>query len=415
MTVRPPEPILHLDIDAFYAAVEALDDPSLAGRPLLVGGAGGRGVVASASYEARAFGVSSAMPMAKARRLCPDAVVRSPRFDRYRQVSAALLDLLRDVTPLVEPLSLDEAFLDVGGSRRLLGEPPEIAAHLRARIHAELGLPASVGVAPNLHLAKLCSQRAKPDGIRHLRREEVSGFLSPLPVRALWGVGEATAERLARFGLRTVADVAAADAGLLRRVVGPAAAGHLAELAAGEDPRTVTPYEPAKSISAEETFAADVDEPEVLRREVLRLAEDVARRLRAEQVATRTVTLKLRYDTFQTVTRSRTLDTPADDGAVLHREATAALAALRLQRARVRLVGVGASNLVPAGAARQLDLLGDDRWSRLERAADAAGARFGAGTVTRVALLEDAPTSGDAAPTGDAWRRVDPGDEPPRP
>src|SRR5690606_39538798 len=202
---RPPEPILHVDMDAFYASVEVRDDPALAGKPVLVGGAGGRGVVASASYEARAFGVTSAMPMARALRLCPDAVVVSPDFTRYEAVSRELRQILLSVTPLVEPLSVDEAFLDVGGSVRLFGPPPQIAATLRQRIREELGLPASVGVAPNKFLAKLCSGKAKPDGLLHLRREDVEDFLAPLPVGDLWGVGAKTAERLERYGIRTVA------------------------------------------------------------------------------------------------------------------------------------------------------------------------------------------------------------------
>lgn len=414
---RPPEPILHLDMDAFYAAVEVLDDPALAGQPVLVGGTGARGVVASASYEARAHGVTSAMPMARARRLCPTPVVLPPRFDRYREVSAALLDLLREATPAVEPLSLDEAFLDVGGARRLLGEPAAIARWLRGRIADELALPASVGVAPNKHLAKLASQRAKPGradehsrrwlvepGLVHLPAADAAAFLAPLPVGALWGVGEAGAERLSRFGIRTVADIAATDRGVLTRVVGRAAAEQLAELAAGRDPRVVTPYEPAKGLSAEETFEHDVTDPAVLRRELLRLAETVARRLRAGGLAARTVTLKLRDADFATLTRSRTLAVPGDQAAVLHREVTAALDALRLQRVRVRLVGVGATNLVPTEAARQLDLLDDDRWGRLEEAADAAAERFGEGAVTRGALLDEAPTSDDDAPTREDWR-----------
>lgn len=414
---RPPEPILHLDMDAFYAAVEVLDQPDLAGQPVLVGGTGSRGVVASASYEARAYGVSSAMPMARARRLCPQPVVLPPRFDRYRETSAALLDLLRDATPEVEPLSLDEAFLDVGGARRLLGEPVDVARWLQQRIRDELALPASVGVAPNKHLAKLASQRAKlgraeehsarwvlEPGLLHVPIADVDAFLAPLPVGALWGVGNKTAEHLARFGIRTVAELAATDPGVLTRIVGSTAAEQLGELAAGRDERAVTPYEPAKGLSAEETFDHDVDDVDMVRREVLRLSETVARRLRAGGLAARTVTLKLRDASFATLTRSRTLATPSDQAAILHREATAALDALRLQRVRIRLVGVGATNLVPTEAARQLDLFDDDRWSRLEQAADAATERFGGHAVTRADLLDTPPTSGDDAATSDDWR-----------
>nr|MDQ3343688.1 DNA polymerase IV [Actinomycetota bacterium] len=224
---RPAEPILHVDMDAFYASVEVLADPSLAGRPVLVGGQGGRGVVASASYEARAMGVGSAMPMARALRLCPDAVVVSPDFGRYQEVSADLQQIFLSVTPLVEPLSLDEAFLDVGGSVRLFGSPAALGAALRRRIRDQLGLPASVGVAPNKFLAKLCSTKAKPDGLLHLPVAGVGEYLRPLGVRDLWGVGEQTAARLERFGVRTVGALADLPQTTLTRLVGPAAAHQL--------------------------------------------------------------------------------------------------------------------------------------------------------------------------------------------
>jgi DNA polymerase IV len=404
-TARPAEPILHVDMDAFYAAVEVHKDPSLAGLPVLVGGAGGRGVVASASYEARVFGVASAMPMARALRLCPDAVVVSPDFDAYALTSERIREIFLSYTPLVEPLALDEAFLDVGGGVRLFGPPAEIGAAIRRRITAELGLTASVGVAPNKFLAKLCSTKAKPDGLLHVPAGEVAAFLEPLNVRDLWGVGEATAARLDRFGVRTVGDVAALPQATLRRLVGDAAASALAQLARGADDRPVVPWEAAKGMSAEETFDRDVDDPAVLRRELLRLAERVARRLRHGGLAGRTVTLKLRYASFTTITRSRTLAAPTDESTVLHAEVSALLDALRLERVRVRLVGLGVTNLVPTGAARQLTLDTDDRWSRLERAADAARGRFGDAAVTRGALLDDdAPRAADAGAVPEQWR-----------
>jgi DNA polymerase-4 len=388
---RPPEPILHVDMDAFYATVEVRRDPALAGRPVLVGGTGGRGVVASASYEARAYGVHSAMPMAQALRLCPDAVLVSPDFAAYQRVSARLRELFLAVTPLVEPLALDEAFLDVGGSVRLFGPPERIGALLRRRIAGDLGLPASVGVAPNKYLAKLCSGKAKPDGLLHLRAVDVDRFLAPLGVRDLWGVGEQTAARLQRFGIATVADVRATPVPTLSRLVGAAAADQLARLARGQDARPVVPYEPARSVSAEETFDRDVDDPEVLRRELLRLAEKVARRLRRGGLAGRTVTLKLRYANFSTVTRARTSATPTDQATVLYATAGELLDALRLERVRVRLIGVGVTNLATADASRQLELFADDRWGRLERAADRARSRFGETALTRGALLDGDP------------------------
>jgi DNA polymerase-4 len=376
-------------MDAFYASVEMRRDPELAGRPVLVGGAGGRGVVASASYEARAFGVTSAMPMARALRLCPQAVVISPHFDLYAEVSGQIREIFLSVTPLVEPLSVDEAFLDVSGSVRLFGDPPTIGARIRTRIRDELDLPASVGIAPNKFLAKLCSGKAKPDGVLHLPPEQVESFLSPLGVRDLWGVGEQTAARLERFGIRTVGQIAEVPQPTLARIIGHAAAGQIARLARGEDNRPVVPYEPAKGMSAEETFERDVDDPEILKRELLRLSEKVARRLRRGRVAARTVVLKLRYANFQTITRSRTLATPTDQATELHRESAAMLDALRLERVRVRLIGLGTTNLVPADASRQLGLLSDDRWGVLERAADTARDRFGNDAVTRGALLPD--------------------------
>jgi DNA polymerase IV len=338
-------------------------------------------------------------------RLCPDAVVVSPDFDAYSRASERIREIFLSYTPLVEPLALDEAFLDVGGSMRLFGSPLAIGAAIRERIRDELDLTASVGVAPNKFLAKLCSTKAKPDGLLHLPADQVAAFLAPLGVRDLWGVGEQIAARLDRFGVRTVGELTALPHTTLHRLVGPAAASALSRLARGEDERTVVPWQAAKGMSAEETFDRDVDDPAVLRRELLRLSERVARRLRRGGVAGRTVTLKLRYASFQTISRSRTLVMPTDQATVLHAETSGLLDALRLERVRVRLVGVGVTNLVPTGAARQLALGDDDRWGRLERAADVARRRFGDDAVTRGALLDDgAPRAATDGPVPEQWR-----------
>ncbi|HET8682672.1 MAG TPA: DNA polymerase IV, partial [Micromonosporaceae bacterium] len=303
-------PVLHVDMDAFFASVEVRRRPELRGRPVVVGGAGPRGVVSSASYEARRFGVRSAMPGAVARRLCPSAVFLPPDFTAYTEASRALMATFRDVTPLVEPLSLDEAFLDVAGAARLFGRPAGIAATLRRRIAQEQQLPCSVGVAPTKFLAKLASTRAKPDGLLVVPAGLVLEFLHPLPVAALWGVGERTGEALRRLGLHTVRDVAHAPLPMLRAALGDAGASHLHELSWGRDPRRVTPHHAEKSIGAETTFDEDVADPAVIRRTLLALAGKVATRVRRAGLTGRTVALKVRLSDFRTLSRSRTLPVP---------------------------------------------------------------------------------------------------------
>jgi len=399
------EVTLHADMDAFYASVEQRDDPSLRGRPVVVGGPGARGVVAAASYESRQFGIHSAMPMVRARRLCPGLVVVGGNFARYTEVSQQVMAIFEDVTPLVEPLSLDEAFLDVSGAVRLFGSPVQIGQLIRDRVREELDLPVSVGIAPNKFLAKLCSGKAKPDGLLHLRADEVHDFLRPLPVGDLWGAGPKTVERLHRYGFKTVGQLADVDRRTLERVVGAANGAHLHRLARGEDSRTVVPHESAKSVSAEETFQDDLDDAVVIEREILALAERVGRRLRRSSLAGRTITLKVRFHTFETITRSTTLDLPTDRTHDLVVTATALFRALRLERARVRLLGVGVSNLSEGDAARQLLLGGDARWEDAERAADRASDRFGGRAVTYASLLDDedlqvAPTRDDISHPG---------------
>jgi len=401
---RPREPILHVDMDAFYAAVEVRDDPRLRGRPLVVGGTGGRGVVASASYEARRYGVTSAMPVSQALRRCPSAVVVAPRFDIYREVSAALGDIFRSVTPLVEPLALDEAFLDVGGSVRLLGAPVEIAGLLRRRIADELGLPASVGVAPNKFLAKLCSRLAKPDGLLHLPAADVRTFLSDLPVAELWGVGERTAERLASAGLHRVGELRDVDERTLARLVGRAAAGNLHALAHGIDRRAVHSDVEAKGLSAEETFPDDLERREDLQRVLLDLCERLARRLRAGDLRARTVTLKVRDATFVTRTRSRTVAVPIAEAGQLYPIVTALLATAWAPGRPVRLLGVGATGLVDGEAGVQLDLLAPSRWGDAERVADRVRAQFGEAALTRGALL-DRSAAANRSPSRDDLSR----------
>ena len=273
--------ILHIDMDAFYASVELLTRPELVGTPVIVGGSGSRGVVLSATYEARALGVHSAMPMSRARRIAPDATVIEPQHYRYSEVSAGVMAIFNSVTPLVEPLSLDEAFLDVAGAIRRLGAPSRIGELIRARVHDEQGITCSVGVATTKFVAKLASTRAKPDGLLVVQGDEVIEFLHPLPVAALWGVGAKTEEVLVRLGLRTVGDIAHTSVETLRRALGNATGTHLAELSWGRDPRSVTPDVGERSMGAEETFARDIDDPEVVLREFLRLSHKVAARLRS--------------------------------------------------------------------------------------------------------------------------------------
>jgi DNA polymerase-4 len=384
--------VLHADLDAFYASVEVLKDPSLRGRPLLVGGTGSRGVVSSASYEARAFGCRNAMPMGQARRLCPAAVAIPPDFSSYRAYSRRVMTIFQSVTPLIEPLALDEAFLDVRGARRLLGGAVEIARLLRARVLEDTGLTLTIGVAGNKFLAKLASTRGKPDGLFVVPPSRSLDFLHPLPAEALWGVGPATIAALGRYGLRTVGQVARTPRETLERLLGPAVGAQLAELAWARDDRPVVPFEAAKSVGSEETFASDIDDPEQVSREVLRCAVRVGQRLREAGLAGRTVTLKLRFADFRTITRSRTLPAPSDNDNELYTVARELLERLRLGRAAIRLVGVSVSNLAGEGAPVQLEL--EDRgaaWGAAVRAADAVRARFGDGALDRASLTADRP------------------------
>ncbi|GAA4195348.1 DNA polymerase IV [Gryllotalpicola kribbensis] len=381
--------ILHVDMDAFYASVEVLDRPELAGKPLIVGHASGRSVVSSASYEARRFGVRSAMPVAQALRLCPDAITVDPRMERYAELSRQVMQIFRRATPLVEPVSIDEAFLDVAGARKLLGSPAHIAAQLREWVRRETGLPASVGVAGTKFVAKLASGRAKPDGLLVVPVAQTLDFLHPLPVGALWGVGPSTQTALAGLGLRTVADIAAAPVELLEKRLG-VGGRRLWQLSNGIDVREVETTRLEKSIGHEETFEFDVTDPAVLRRELLRLASRAAERLRQASVAGRTVNLKLRFADFRTISRSRTLPEPTSVGRRIYEEAVALLDEAWRERVPVRLIGVRVEQLEPdAGQPALWDP--DEDWRETERAVDGIAAKFGAGVLGPAALLGTKP------------------------
>lgn len=383
-------------MDAFYASVELRDRPELRGRPVIVGGAGSRGVVLSATYEARAMGVHSAMPMVRARRQCPSAVVLAPDFPSYQEVSAGVMALFRSMTPLVEPLSLDEAFLDVAGTRRTLGTPAQVGELIRSLIYDEQRITCSVGVAATKFLAKLASARCKPDGLLVVPRDGAVAFLHPLPVQALWGVGDRTAEQLLRLGLRSVGELAATPVATLQRALGPSMGAQLAALAWGRDPRPVVPHEPDRSVGAEQTFSRDVDDPELILRELLRLSDRVASRLRAAGHAGRTVSVKIRFADFSTITRSRTLAEPTDLGRTIYGTARELYQALGLQRARLRLVGVRVEGLAAAGQPRQLALGEREHgWREAERALDAAARRFGVGAVRPASLVDPGSAATD--------------------
>ncbi len=399
---RTTEPILHVDLDAFYASVEVLKDPSLTGRPVVVGGAGSRGVVMSASYEARAFGIRNAMPAVRARRLCPDAVFVPPDFEAYQAHSNRFREVLLGVTPLVEPISLDEAFLDVSGAVLLFGPSEAIAEKVRREVRGSVGVSCSVGVGPSKLVAKLASKQAKPDGLTVVRADEVGAFLDPLPARELWGVGEKTMEILLRLGVRTVGDLAAVSPAVLGRLLGEQHTRDLHALARGDDERPVVPYEPPRSVSHEETFSRDLDDDVELRREILALSQRVGARLREDGYRARTVTLKVRLATFATLTRSRTLDAPTDVAADLYEVASGLFRGLPGARRRVRLLGVQATGLVPA-AAEQLALLRGERWGDVERAVDRIQHRFGRGATVPASLLGRArgrPSPGPGGSSG---------------
>jgi len=399
MNNGPLTPILHVDMDAFYASVATRERPDLHDVPVIVGG-GHRGVVLSANYLAREYGVRSAMTGTQARRLCPHAVVLPPDYDTFTTVSASVMATFRQVTPLVEALSLDEAFLDVRGSTRRLGTPLQIAEQLRATIHDEQGITCSVGAAASVSVAKLASRRAKPDGVLVVPPDQMTSFLHPLDVGELYGVGEKTRAMLHRLGLITVGDVAHVPLRTLQRAVGDALGRQLHDLSWGTDRREVVARtnsafglgggEPDKSMGAQETFGRDTDDRAVILREMLRLTATVSGRMRTAAVAGRTVTITVRFADFTTITRSRTLPEATDVTQEVYRAVTGLYDALGLQRARIRLVGVRVEGLVPREKVHHQLVLGERErgWAEADRAVDRATRRFGAAAVRPASLID---------------------------
>jgi DNA polymerase-4 len=381
--------ILHLDMDAFFAAVEQRDNPALQGRPVIVGGLSERAVVTTASYEARRYGVHSAMPMFQARRKCPQAVIVAPRRERYREASRTVMGLLREFTPLVAPVSIDEAYLDVTGCERLFGPPPLLAQRIKARIRETVALTCSIGIAPNRFLAKIASDMDKPDGLTRIAAEEVLAFTAALPVGKVPGVGPATLETLRRLGIRTLGELRKFPDGLLERRLGRFGR-RLKSLAFGLDPTPVVPFTPAKSVSSEETLAADTADQALLRNQLLAQAETVGAQLRKMGMRARTITLKLKYADFSQITRSLTLPGATQAADTIFGAAVNLLQAQPLTR-KVRLIGVGASHFLPQSAPSQMTLFedGPDRnadWEKVDQTVDAIGRKFGRGKVRKASL-----------------------------
>lgn len=381
--------ILHVDMDAYYASVEERDRPELRGKPVIVGGGQGRGVVSAASYEARRFGVHSAMPIATARRLCPQGVFLPVRMSHYAAISRQIRSIFMSFTPLVEPLSLDEAFLDVRGCEGLFGPAPEIARRIKERIRAETGLIASVGVAPNKYLAKLASDIGKPDGYVVLMPDMVTDFLAPLPVSRIWGVGAKGEKRLHDMGIRTIGQIAAMPENLLVDRFGEMGR-HIWQLANGVDDRTVVPDREAKSVSTETTFGRDIGDRDVLRVWLLDLVDHLAGRLRQEEIRARAIYLKIRSSDFHTVTRSTTLAAPTNLTNVIWKAAIELFErSLTSELMPVRLLGAGATKLT-RGTVVQGNLFEanqHDRQEDLDKTVDSIRAQFGAASIQRGIFL----------------------------
>ncbi len=381
-----PRSIIHLDLDAFFASVEELLDPSIRGLPILVGGdPSGRGVVSSASYAARAYGVRSAMPMSQALRLCPQAVVRRGHHREYGRYSKRVMNILAEYTPLWEPVSIDEAFLDVTGCERLFGPAEELAQRLQKRILSELGLPCSLGLASNKLVAKVASALAKPGGVLVVPAGEEAAFFAPLPIERLWGVGEVTAQRLLDIGVRTIGQLAALSEAQMTDLFGSSAA-EMHRRALGIDERPVGLSGRRKSISQEHTFPRDVGDVKALGRAMLKMSEDVAAQLRKGGESARTVVLKLRYPDFRTITRQATLSQPTDLSDVIHSHAVRLLRKEWKKGMQVRLIGVGVTGLVEA---RQLSLFdtSTERLGRLSRVVDEIRSKYGKDAIRRASLL----------------------------
>lgn len=391
-------PILHVDMDAFFASVEVARNPELRGKPMIVGGTGSRGVVVAATYEARQYGIHSAMPMSRALRLAPDDIIVVPGdHTHYAEVSASVMELFTAITSRVEVLGLDEAFLDVSGARRTHGSPRVIAELIRAQVFDEQGITCSVGVAPTKFVAKLASTQCKPDGMLVVPADRVISFLHPMPVGALWGVGQRTEDQLHRLGLRTVADIAHTPRSTLVRALGNAAGAQLADLAWGRDTRSVSSHERERSVGAEETFARDVDDPELILAELLRLSERVGARLRRAGLSGSTISIKVRFADFATITRSHKRKVPTDVSREIFHEARALFEALHLDRARIRLVGVRAEGVLETDEVESQLVLGapEHGWREAEEAVDRLAARFGRGSVRPARLITEQASERD--------------------
>ena len=390
--------ILHVDMDAFFASVSELDYPQYRGKPLVVG-AGSRGVVLSANYAARKFGIRAAMPVARAQRMAPTAIFIPPDHERYSDVSRRVMEIFFEYTPYVEPLSLDEAFLDVTGSRRLFGSGRDIAQAIRKRVSAQEKITCSVGISTTKFIAKLASGRCKPDGVLEIAHDRILTFLHPLPVNEIWGVGPKTNEELQRLGLRTVADIAHTPIETLKRALGESAGVALYELAWARDYREVVPDAPEKSISAAETFSYDLEDREEIFRELLRLTERATHRLRKRELRSKTIGLKVRFSDFTTITRSKTMALPINGTHEIYEIAKDLFLALKIDGARIRLLGVSLENLSDeTGAVEQLEL-GEREvgWREAQAAIDRAITRFGRGSVLPARLIgEDEEQSSES-------------------
>lgn len=384
--------ILHIDMDAFYASVEQLDNPDLKGKCVIVGGQSNRGVVSAASYEARKYGVRSAMPIFMAKRKCPEGVFVSPRIQRYKEVSKKIMKLLCDFSPLVEPVSIDEAYIDITGGERLLGSPEQVGINIKEKIKKKVNLTCSVGIAPNKFLAKIASDMDKPDGLFIIKPDEAHEFIKSLAINKVQGIGKKTGSLLENLGITTLGDVKKYRKKMLLNRLGKSGK-RLIELSACIDKSPVTPFTQRKSVSTEHTLSEDTKDPAILKKFLLKHSEDVGRELRRLNVKAKTITLKLKHADFKQITRSTTIDNPTQSSETIYSTACRLFLKYRL-KTKIRLIGVGASSFVPSAMPFQMELFKrkekkGNNWEKVERAIDTIIEKFGKDAVRRATLTEN--------------------------